>query len=333
MADRETIMSIVGLLRQGWSSAAIAKELKVSQPTVWAVRGNLTQGKYGDKPPLASESVDVEDGYDPAKKSAAILAGYWSTVASNSGMSSDAAVEFSRLLALITSPRKAERDQAKIEIRNFAEKGGWKNTSKASVSQLTATTDDDSEKHPAAKRPNRWRRWTDEEQERLLNYWSASDCTRDEKALKQVSDLIIRSPLAVVCRLFKIGLISVDQGNALCISANTSVLLSETNLVKPQVDKSNQLAEIAVDVENVDSEESPADEVPSARICISCTTPIPVSRLTLVPHALRCARCQSDVEKSTDYHQYIDEGLAGTREAHKILRGNLMSDMIKRNRD
>ncbi len=332
MADRETIMSIVGLLRQGWSSASIAKELKVSEPTVWDVKWNLSQGKYGDKPPPVSECEEVGVGYDPAKKSAAILAGYWRTVASQSGTPGDAAVEFSRLLALITSPRKADRDKAKNEIRNFAEKGGWENISKASASQSTAITDD-SENHPAIKQPNRVRRWTDEEEKRLINYWTASDCARDEKALQQVSDLIKRTPLAVVCRLFKIGLISIDQGDALCISANTSKLLSKTNLVNPKVDKSNQLAEIAADEENVDSEESLADEVTSERLCISCSRPIPASRLILVPHALRCARCQSDVEKNTDYHQYIDEGLAGTREAHKILRGNLMSDIIKRTKD
>jgi hypothetical protein len=53
----------------------------------------------------------------------------------------------------------------------------------------------------------------------------------------------------------------------------------------------------------------------------------------LVPHALRCAKCQSLVEKYIDYHQYIDEGLAGTREAHKHIRGGLLSDMIKRGKE
>ena len=75
MTDREKIMSIVGLLRQGLSSASIAEQLGVTPPTVWAVKANFTQGKYGEKSASVEESSESSVGYDHTQKSKAIMAG------------------------------------------------------------------------------------------------------------------------------------------------------------------------------------------------------------------------------------------------------------------
>jgi DNA-binding CsgD family transcriptional regulator len=46
MTERKTITELVGLLFQGFSSASIAVQLNLSSQTIWAVKGNLTRGKY-----------------------------------------------------------------------------------------------------------------------------------------------------------------------------------------------------------------------------------------------------------------------------------------------
>ena len=108
---------------------------------------------------------------------------------------------------------------------------------------------------------------------------------------------------------------------------------SETNLVKSNVVNEKNYPKTEVEVEIAEAEDFKTDDVPSTRICLSCTEPISASRLNFVPHALRCAKCQSLMEKNIDHRQYIDEGLAGTREAHKHMRGGLLSDMIKRGKE
>ena len=320
MTDSEKIMSIVELLRQGISSSSIATQLSVSPPTVWAVKGNLTQGKYGDKPISDAKSSESVVEYDSIQKSKAIMAGYKST-ANASANTDEAAVEFSRLLALITSPRKSERDSAKKAISELAKRGGWAITSEITASKPVGTMPDASEDRVVVKPQNRWRRWTEKEEAQLVISWSAADSLRNATTLHQISTLIDRSPLALVCRLFKFGMVSVEQGNSLCLEAKTSVLLSETNLVESKVVNEKNPPRTEVDVEIAEVEDFKIEDVPSARVCLTCTNPISASRLNLVPHALRCAKCQSLLEKNIDYHQYIDEGLAGTREAHKLMRG------------
>ncbi len=335
MTDRKTILAIVDHLRQGLSSSLIAEKLCVSPPTVWAVRANLTQGKYDDKPTLIAESKEHADGYDHAKKSAAIMAGYWNSVANHDkpGTPSDAAVEFSRLLALITSPRKAERDLAKSSIRDFAENGGWNYRSKITFSSSVDVESSTLEKSPQGKRPNKWRRWSEDEQALLLQVWADPNGKRDSLTLHELSDQLSRTPLAMIIRLFKFELISLDEGNALCLAAKTPILLSETNVVNSNDLEAKQLLEVDDVVEIAELAETESKNASTERICINCTKPIPAARLKLVPLALRCAKCQSFVEKTSDYHQYIDEGLAGTREAHKLMRGGLLSDMMKRGKE
>ncbi len=66
------------------------------------------------------------------------------------------------------------------------------------------------------------------------------------------------------------------------------------------------------------------------RPCYGCGKPIPHARLISTPDAVRCVACQSLFEKDHDPRIFVDEGPAGTREGHKRMRGQLMSDMLKR---
>jgi len=124
MSDREKVLSIVKLLRQGLKSAVIAKQLAVSPQTVWGVKANFTQGKYDPIPIENSNSKLDHKQYDYVKKSKAILDGYINKMQSNKS-EDQASEEFARLLALITSPKQADRNSAKNEIRDLAKRGGW----------------------------------------------------------------------------------------------------------------------------------------------------------------------------------------------------------------
>jgi hypothetical protein len=71
----------------------------------------------------------------------------------------------------------------------------------------------------------------------------------------------------------------------------------------------------------------------SERLCIECGVVIPPERVRAIPTVSRCMKCQSSLEQTHDTRRWIDEGLAGTREGHKKMRGKLLSDMRKRVRD
>jgi len=68
------------------------------------------------------------------------------------------------------------------------------------------------------------------------------------------------------------------------------------------------------------------------RLCAGCREPIAVERLESVPDAQFCTRCQSENEVTRDTRRYIDEGLAGSREDHKKMRGRQWSEMVQRSR-
>ncbi len=67
--------------------------------------------------------------------------------------------------------------------------------------------------------------------------------------------------------------------------------------------------------------------------CVDCGASIPAARIQANPATERCVRCQQAFEQLDPSltERKIDEGLAGTREDHKRMRGNLRSDMGKRN--
>jgi len=67
----------------------------------------------------------------------------------------------------------------------------------------------------------------------------------------------------------------------------------------------------------------------SLRPCVICGQRIPRERTLKNPDARHCVTCLSSLEG--DFRHYIDEGIAGTREEHKVIRGKVWSDL--RNRD
>jgi RNA polymerase-binding transcription factor DksA len=70
----------------------------------------------------------------------------------------------------------------------------------------------------------------------------------------------------------------------------------------------------------------------STRLCEGCRKPIAAERLKSVPDSRQCVECQTKSEKEGDTRRYVNEGLAGTREDHKKMRGKQWSEMIQRSR-
>lgn len=66
-------------------------------------------------------------------------------------------------------------------------------------------------------------------------------------------------------------------------------------------------------------------------LCIDCQDIIPENRLRINPNALRCVSCQNTFEKTHDTRTKIDEGIAGSREENKKMRGQIWGDIRKRN--
>lgn len=73
-------------------------------------------------------------------------------------------------------------------------------------------------------------------------------------------------------------------------------------------------------------------QLPS-RPCADCGCPIPAARLAVSPNAGRCINCQNNFERVHDTRRKIDEGIAGTREENKHMRGQLRSEMRNRGRE
>lgn len=72
--------------------------------------------------------------------------------------------------------------------------------------------------------------------------------------------------------------------------------------------------------------------VPPSRVCIECGCIIPSARLKASPNSTRCVKCQSDFERVYDTTPRVDEGLAGTRDAHKRMKAQLWGDIRNRGR-
>jgi len=74
------------------------------------------------------------------------------------------------------------------------------------------------------------------------------------------------------------------------------------------------------------------ESVTDARLCIECGAVIPQARVIAVPTVSRCVKCQEEFERTHDTRQHINEGLAGTRDENKKMRGQLWGDMRNRGR-
>lgn len=334
MASREVTNAIVALLRQGYSSAEIAKRVNVSGSVVWGVKAHWVQGKYEDKSVRTPDGTNTRDENNYAQKAVAILAGYLNKSASgkdNDALLKDAAPEFARLLALITCSKKSLRDSAKQSIRDYASAGGWNLQPQETVEDVPAI-------HVPAdlRKKRRGGKWRIEDQATLTDTWNNPDSKKNGYAIQRLSESLGRTPLALIIRLYQMGMISVATGDALCADSGAPILLSETNVVRRRDDAPQSVQEVQEDGNSFDNRELTQEDggdSDGARTCISCRHPIPSARLKLIPNALRCAKCQSHLENFHDFHRYVDEGLPGTREAHKQMRGQDWSDMRKRGRD
>ena len=72
--------------------------------------------------------------------------------------------------------------------------------------------------------------------------------------------------------------------------------------------------------------------LPTERFCTSCQEPIPEERLASLPNTRYCVRCQGQSEAGHDTKRYLDEGLAGSRDDHKKMRGRQWGEMVQRSR-
>ena len=70
----------------------------------------------------------------------------------------------------------------------------------------------------------------------------------------------------------------------------------------------------------------------TTRLCEGCGRSIPSARLAKVPDARLCVPCQTAHESTHDTSPHIDEGLAGSREDHKRMRGKQWNEMVQRSR-
>ena len=70
----------------------------------------------------------------------------------------------------------------------------------------------------------------------------------------------------------------------------------------------------------------------SSGCCVDCGQEIPLGRIEALPGVTRCAACQEKLEQGHPelVQRKVDEGLSGSREDHKKMRGKLYSDMRKR---
>lgn len=91
--------------------------------------------------------------------------------------------------------------------------------------------------------------------------------------------------------------------------------------------------QVSVDLQVATPHEKSAHKNPLLiKYCIGCGQCIPPGRVEVNPNVARCTKCQSEFEQTHDTRQKIDEGLAGTRDAHKKMRGQLWGDMRNRGR-
>lgn len=68
------------------------------------------------------------------------------------------------------------------------------------------------------------------------------------------------------------------------------------------------------------------------RLCNDCQKLIPEERIAIAPNSTRCVSCQAIFEKTHDTRPRINEGIAGTREENKKMRGQVWGDLRNRNR-
>jgi Prokaryotic dksA/traR C4-type zinc finger len=303
MASKEITEEVLAMLRKNVTSKEIAKKIGVSIQVVQGIKAHFTMGKYGDL--IKSKEIifisELSEKNDVTEKAKAIFNGYIHSKKIDIDNKEDlkqALFNFAKLMSQITSHDKNLREIAKIEIRQF---------SKVSI------PNDGNEKKINLQ--NRWRKWTNQEISEITSLWTAPGSEKNLLTLEKFSKENNRSYFAMVIRLYQIGLITLFQGDDLCIAINAPQLLSEK--FPHQSDKKID-GETEIGHEDTELE---LDLTLSTHSCLSCGQFIPSARMKASPYTNHCTKCQSNLEKRHDYHRYIDEGIAGTRESHKLLYG------------
>ena len=80
------------------------------------------------------------------------------------------------------------------------------------------------------------------------------------------------------------------------------------------------------------------EQVQTSKLCVDCSVVIPPERLSVAPNTLRCTKCQGKLEKSNPNafarpRMRTNEGIAGTREDHYRMRGEVFGGIRSRNHE
>lgn len=160
-------------------------------------------------------------------KATAILAGQLADQVRRkcaSGRMDEAAQEFAELLSALTSRDAPARKAAKTRVNELARLGQWK-PSVGSAKAGTAANGDPT--LPVKKRSGTW---SDMDVAMILGSWNEPDAPRNAEHVRSLCELMGRSPLALIIRLYQHDAITLDAGDALCRETGATRLLSEANL-------------------------------------------------------------------------------------------------------
>ena len=194
-------------------------------------------------------------------------------------------------------------------------------------SSITDRATENSNPPPEINIPNIFRRWNINDEQLLTDAWENKEQSKDIQVILELSNVLDRTPFAIIARLCHIGQISVVQGDFICTKVGTRRLLSELNIsqIRP-LSGQQKLRVPEMRVADVELE-VPHGTPDFIRPCRLCGKPISMARLAVVPSAIRHVECQSSIEGDTK--RYIDE-MFGTREGYTLMREQDSLDMRKR---
>jgi len=161
-------------------------------------------------------------------KASALMAGYLKdcVVRKEPTTPTDMAGELAGLVAALTSVSLEVREAAKVRVRELARIGGWQ--LEASTKKVTAKAiSKGQQKKTGEPTPKRPFRWSIPEEERLYTAWGASDSERDGPTILRLAESFLRSPLAIIIRLYQLGAFGIEKGDELCRAVGAVRLLSE----------------------------------------------------------------------------------------------------------
>lgn len=180
--------------------------------------------------PNASPGKFPMPGSEDDLKAAAILAGFLSEFVSGSGKESvfrEAAWEFASLLSALTAMNAGTRDLAKRRIRELAKSGGWSNDKQQPQCAKPKAIFPLDDKTKTTRPRKAGGTWSKDETEMTRQQWLSS--SRDQISIKAIANTTGRSEFAIIIRLYRLGLMTLHHGDALCRELQTAKLLSEVD--------------------------------------------------------------------------------------------------------